>query len=148
MEDGLLKLAQKLGIKICFQAIRDGDELVQLFPSARIFVGSDGSHSVIRHSMFGNDLSVQKDIQMTAEVKYEVEGPTKSLNYVTETYPCLKLMHYVATESIGKPRDGKTPVTLRLLIDSEAHKTVADASFKTPFYFPSHGHLCVISNSC
>lgn len=147
LEDNLLQLAKKLGICFKFVEVDRFDDLLRDYPSAGIVVGSDGSHSVVRKNVFHNDLSVMDDLQLTVEVKYEVSGVAEPLDPVTEAYPCLKLMHYVATESIGKPKDGKTPVTLRLLVDSEAHAAVKEASFKNPFYFPTHESQFVFENN-
>lgn len=47
-------------------------------------------------------------------------------------------MNHVAEEHIGQSKDGKTPATVRFLIDKETFQRVKDASFKNPFFIPSH----------
>src|SRR3546814_11581717 len=45
-------------------------------------------------------------------------------------------------EHVGRPNgQGRTPVTLRLLVTEETHARVKDASFKNPYYIPTHRDL-------
>lgn len=141
LEDALLKYATELGVKFKFMAVTSVDQVIQMFPSASVIVGSDGSHSITRHTVFNNQFAVQEDLQCTVEVKYEAHGEVRPLNVALEQYPLMKEMGFIVTESIGKPKEGRTPVTLRLLVDPQTHSSVKDASFKNPFYFPTHGHM-------
>jgi hypothetical protein len=75
-------------------------------------------------------MQTHKTLQRIVDVKYEVIGTAKKLHMIQEAYPLMKLTGHVAQEFVGKPKDGRTPVTLRLLIDETEFETVKNASFK------------------
>ncbi len=113
-------------------------------------MGSDGSHSVTRDLVCDGQLKCHVALQHIIDVKYEVYGQAKKLSFTNQAYPTLKIMNHVAMEYTGKPNDkGQTPVTLRVLIDEETYERVKDATFKDPYYIPTHaeqiGHKLVES---
>ena len=57
-------------------------------------------------------------------------------------YPTMKIMNHVVEEHVGRTNgQGRTPVTLRLLVTEETHARVKGASFKNPYYIPTHHDL-------
>jgi hypothetical protein len=141
LEDQFLKVAAELEIQIEFKNVENFKEIRTQFPKTKIFIGADGSHSIVRRDVFDGELRHQETLQCTAEIKYEVVGSTKSMNMATQTYPTMKALGLIATEHIGKEREGKSPVTLRLLIEPMLYEQMKGATFKSPWYFPSHKDL-------
>ena len=54
-------------------------------PRAKVIVGSDGSHSVVRKQIFGEQFSIYESLQYIVDIKYEIdgEGSKVSLDIVT-----------------------------------------------------------------
>jgi hypothetical protein len=139
LEDELLTLAKKLDISIVYKNITDvRKEIHEMFPGCMAVIGADGSHSITREQIFGGAMSVQETLKQIVEIKYEVNGPTRKLNFVTEFYPTQKMIDFITEESVGKIRDGKTPVTVRFLVTKKIYEQMKDATFKNPFYVPTH----------
>ncbi len=53
-------------------------DLITEFPSAKMIVGSDGSHSVVRKQVFGNKMDVYESLQYIVDIKYEIYGKGNS----------------------------------------------------------------------
>jgi len=139
LEEELLTLAKELGISIIYKNITDvRKEIHQMFPECMAVVGADGSHSITRDQILGGIMSVKETLKQIVEIKYEVNGPTRKLNFVTEFYPTQKLIDYITEESVGKMRDGKSPVTVRFLVPKKIYEQMKDATFKNPYYVPTH----------
>jgi 2-polyprenyl-6-methoxyphenol hydroxylase-like FAD-dependent oxidoreductase len=138
LEDRLLRLAHELRVRIEIRAVASVDEVLCDFPSARVVIGSDGARSIVRRSAFGDALAVNRVLQSIVDLKYEVEGGgAEPLSKLAEAYPTIKLMGYAAEEHIGQARDGRCPVTLRLVVRESDANALEDATFKTPFALPA-----------
>lgn len=138
LEDRLKRIAQDVGIEIRAENVDQPERLKEKFPNTKVFVGADGSHSIVRENIFGGELSVEENLQYIAEVKYEVHGQGRKLNTIKEAYPTQKIMRSVATEHVGSESNGITPITLRLFINKETYEEMAPASFKNPYHFATH----------
>ena len=140
LEEKLLSFAEKIGIQILIRKVDSVEELMKGFPETKILVGCDGSHSIVRDTLIKNKnpVSVRKDLQFIVDVKYEVYGKAKKMPMVKYGYPTLKLMNHVAVEYVGKEKNGRTAVTLRLIIDKKTYKNMDGASFKNPYYPSTH----------
>ena len=147
LEEKLRALATSLGVRITIQNIPSLDELHRLRPSARVIIGSDGSHSLVRAEITrklspdksDKDMSVVDSLQCILDVKYEVKEGAKKLRFLDQAYPTLKLMDFVADEHVGtRSADGITPVSLRLLVDHKTFSRCKDATFKNPYYPTTH----------
>lgn len=134
IEEGLTTFAQEIGIGIRKKAeIKDPDTLRQLYPQAKVIIGSDGAHSTVRKKIFGNQMSLRTDMKFMLDVKYEVVGRGKPLPFAQKVYPTLKAMESLAQEYIGRETNGKTPITLRLFIDRKKYEQLKEATFTHPY---------------
>ncbi|MBN9288191.1 MAG: hypothetical protein BGO43_08425 [Gammaproteobacteria bacterium 39-13] len=135
LEQTLKNYALKLGIEIRNEAVTSCQALVEKYPEAKIVIGADGSHSVVRKDIF-EDKKNNKDLQYVAEIKYEVEGDSQPFSIWSQIYdPLLKVNHLV-TEHVGKQnQNGKTPVTLRVFVDQNTFNGITQATFKDPYYW-------------
>ncbi len=134
----LVTLALSIGIAIQNRFIETEQQLLDLptqYKTARIIVGADGSHSIVRHTIFNNELRHDIDMRYLAEIKYDVIGPGKSLSWISNRR-AFKEIRTIATEHIGSPskETGKTPVTARIFIDKESYDQMIDVdiNYKNP----------------
>lgn len=140
IEGKLKDLAHKLGIKILIQNVTDPNELPKQFPKAKVFVGADGSHSVMRGKVCDNKFSIEKTLNYVAEVKYQVQGKA------TKAYPLVKARINNIIKTFGQEHIGRrnlatdtTPVTLRIFINEKTYNQLKDeATFKTPLKLRSN----------
>jgi len=105
-----------------FESVNSVADLVARFPGAKAIIGCDGSHSIARQTVCNNEFSLQETLQCTVEVKYEVEGQALKLNMLTQAYPLIKAMGFVAEEHIGRMKDGKYARTITLLFSLNCTK--------------------------
>ncbi len=137
LEAQLKQFALKLGIQIVYEEVTDTKALAEKYPTTKLMIGSDGTHSIVKKEIFDNDLEVNKDLQHIVEVKYEavLQGEESKLGK-TKAVIRSQTKHLVE-EYVGKNKDGKTPVTLRIFIDKETYTSLKGekgdkATFKNP----------------
>ena len=133
LEKRLWEKASELGIKKEVVAVKNPLELKEIFPSVNVIIGTDGSHSVVRHEVFGNRLAVKQTLEHVAFCKYEAVGKVNQMKNIKEQYAALKLIKHLVLENVGREKDGVTPVTLQIKIDAETYKKMEGARFKTPY---------------
>ncbi len=140
IEEKFKAYAEDLGIEFCYEAVENCEEFAQKFPDDTVIVGSDGSHSIVHKEIFNSELQYEEDMQYVAELKYFVKGPTSKLNPILEGIPVMTHSKFTVQETVGKEKDGMTPVTLRFFVDEQTfnHMRGEDgkgATFKKPFRY-------------
>ena len=133
LEAALLDYAKKLGIKVEYSGVSDCKALAQEYPDAELIVGGDGSHSVVHQQVFDHQYQIQKTLKYIAEVKYEVEGKALPLSILSEMIPTLTYAKHLVSEYVGREKNGRTPVSLRIFIDEKTYEQMKQATFKNPF---------------
>ncbi|HSX04566.1 MAG TPA: hypothetical protein VLG76_07555 [Rhabdochlamydiaceae bacterium] len=142
IEQRLLGFAEEIGIRVRKNVeVVNPENLLRLYPQAKVIIGADGAHSVIREKIFGNEMYAQGDQKYVIEVKYEVYGKGARLNLIKQQYPTWKIMDGFAQEHVGTEKDGKTPITLRIFIDKEKYEQMQDANFKHPYTFENENKI-------
>lgn len=133
IESKLKAFALKIGITIKNEKVEDTQLLQKQYPEAKVIIGADGSHSIIRKQIFEGKKSKQ-NLQYAAEIKFEVSGKTRPFSLWSEVHqPLLKANHLVV-EQVGKQKEnGNTPVTLRIFIDKSTFDGMRNATFKNPY---------------
>lgn len=141
METKLKTYALKLGIEIKYKNIT-GEVLKELkneYSDVKIIVGSDGSHSIVRDKIFGDDFNVNYNIRHVMEIKYitknqSLQKDKLSWKYQSEIFA--KYNHYIKeqiTENVNESPFIKK-VTVRFFINNiEEFEAIKDASFKNPY---------------
>jgi 2-polyprenyl-6-methoxyphenol hydroxylase-like FAD-dependent oxidoreductase len=136
IEEKLEGLAKELGIDLQKNVeVKDPRSLRAMYPNAKVIVGADGAHSTVRKEIFNNEIDDKGDLKYIVDVKYEVVGQGKRLDFVKGVYPTLKKMGAIAQEYVGREKEGKTAITLRLFIDRKKYEHMQDANFKHPYTF-------------
>jgi len=133
LESKLLQFAKQQGLNIQYKKVENFSDLPKQFPSAKVIVGADGAHSKTREEIFDGNLSVNKNLKFIAELKYECKGSANELNLWTEAVPALAYTKHLVSEFVGKEKNGKTPVSLRLFIDEKAYNQMQEARGGTYF---------------
>jgi hypothetical protein len=155
LEEVLKNTASALGIKIDYKGIDNVQELQQKFPEAKIIIGADGAHSIVRREVFGTSFdmntgmssivwqkhvddegfSYKKDLQYVVQFKYEANnelGKSDNLS-LTQLMYAISKSNFLLSEQIGKPnQNGHTPITLQLFVDKETYEALGEASFAKP----------------
>lgn len=134
LEEKLLNFAREIGIEIQYEIITSADSILVRYPSTSVIVGSDGSHSMIRQQIFGEHLDTYEDLQYIVEIKYEVEGTARQLNLLHEYLPAITQTNHLITEHVGKEKDGRTPVSMRIFVDKGTFDALKaqGVTFKNP----------------
>jgi|GEM_PF-2289298 len=147
MEDKLIHLAHQIGIKILKGEAADPKKLPSLFPNAKLFIGADGSKSLVRKIIFKDLFRFHSNLQYMAQVQYVVkpklkrasqrESPEKiqSIRNLSTTYKRQKLAEHFLIETTHPQLDGSARVTLQIFIDKKTHDQIAGATFRNPYYF-------------
>lgn len=135
IENKLKNLAVKAGIVIAYEnlqtneqtgettkpkGITQPEELSQYFPNAKVFIGADGAHSVVREKIF-QDNAERTELQHVIQIKYHVKGIGFRLEKIQlDCAQCA--IDNVANEHVGKynKEEDKTPITTQIFIDKES----------------------------
>lgn len=139
LEGKFRALAEAQGITLHFSEIKSLEEVLAQFPAVPVIVGSDGARSMVRESFVPKEELRTKDLGYTAQIKYDALTETRALSAKEKSIALPKGNHTVM-EYVGRPsQDGKTPVTLQLLISKkEEFETLkAHSSFKKPILLNS-----------
>lgn len=113
------------------------DQLRGIFPNAKMFIAADGSHSIVRKSLFGPDdvMLTTQAVQYLAEIKYSVvlNDNTRKLDYISQGYATEKLAGFRCDETVSLNKEKNTAaITLRFIIDKETFELLGDINFKEP----------------
>eukprot|EP01117_Protostelium_nocturnum_P003703 TRINITY_DN14984_c0_g1_i1.p1 TRINITY_DN14984_c0_g1~~TRINITY_DN14984_c0_g1_i1.p1 ORF type:complete len:444 (+),score=117.26 TRINITY_DN14984_c0_g1_i1:251-1582(+) len=139
LENKLKNLAEKIGIFIKIFKVEDTSQIFKDYPTAKIIIGADGSHSLVRETHF--QISFRKTIQPVVQVKYDIVGEGKPLNLLTQKFPTLKLMGFGLDEHIGRMNEGVTTITLMIFVDPSTSEKLKEASFKNPYTFSNSSQM-------
>lgn len=134
IEEQLLQFARDIGIEIDYKQVTSTTYLAQTHKEATVFIGADGSHSLVRKEIFDDKKTVEEDLQYIAELKYKIEGKSRALSNFMEYLPALTLSNHFVSEFIGKERAGESAISLRFFVDADTYHEMRElgVTFKTP----------------
>jgi hypothetical protein len=129
LEKCLQNCAKELKIKTEYKQISSVDELEASYPNCKMMIAADGSRSVIRKSLFGEDTSNRPttSLQYMIELKYEAEGDCKKLAPELYNFLQLRLRGFLADKEYIKynPNTNISEITQRFLVDKETYEDEA-----------------------
>lgn len=139
VENDLLTLAADLGIEIRRPyTVESLKQVREEYPLTEVVIAADGSRSVLRQHFVSDKNTHRQDLQYLARVTYKVEGKTRALKLWTEATPLLGSVHHIVTESLRTTPDGKTQVTLDVIVSEKEFKALKKhATFKNPVHWDS-----------
>lgn len=134
IEERLVAFAQELGIEMVYERVDSINALFERHPDCKIFIGADGSHSLMRQEIFKDRKKTEENLQYIAEYKYSIEGSSKELDRLTHYVGALSLTNHFVTEYIGKEKEGTSQISIRFFIDEETFAEMQElgVSFKNP----------------
>ena len=94
-------------------------------------MAGDGANSTMRAALLGKDCLEKHDLQYVVELKYEETGASGRFN-TAQAWQYNRSLHHTAMDYVGKKRNGRTPVTLRLLVKGETYRALPEMTFARP----------------
>jgi 2-polyprenyl-6-methoxyphenol hydroxylase-like FAD-dependent oxidoreductase len=131
LEASLRAYALREGIVIHHQRIQNVAEAEALHPECTVFIASDGAHSPLRQELLGPDSVTSFDLQHVVEMKFEEAGAPRKFD-IQQQWRFNRLLHFAASDHVGRNQGTTTPVTLRLLLDEETYSRLPEMSFRAP----------------
>lgn len=91
-----------------------------ILQGAKVVIGADGSHSVIRKKIMGNELVGEEVLQHLIELKFQTDGDIPKRDIFAKSVQSAKCAS-VDFETIGRKRKRSDlkPVTLHVVVDSQ-----------------------------
>ncbi len=135
LEEMLQTAALAVGVEIRHAEATRPAALARTFPKANLFIGTDGSHSVVHRTMFAGQRQFNDTLRYIAEVKYTSQSAAGGK---------LTIGHAIAAiatgasciETVGKKEaDGTRAVTLRFFINKKTYDRLRAGergTFRTP----------------
>lgn len=137
LQDIFTQIAEENGVEIKTRQEVKPTTLPQIlaesYPNLRLIIGADGTHSVTSHTLFSADNQVKYEFDYVLQMRYEIDGPQKAAN-VDKQYFYQQVLRkgLVANEYVGQFAQGKTPITLQMMISREDFLRLQSAKSNTP----------------
>ena len=132
IEEDLAREAQSMGVTVLrgpeyevkegeFNALCDGtsenETLQKIFRCAKIIIGADSAHSIVRKVAMQNVLAEEEVLRYLAELKYQTNGSTQPRSYLSASSAAVQ-HGTLSFESMNKTNNNNSkPVTLHVFID-------------------------------
>lgn len=123
-------LIKQNGLKTEAQRVKE--TLLEYNP--KLIIGADGSHSIISKTFFPEGNQEKIEFGYTLQMRYEIQGELKP-NRISSSIPFYQEMSekgLIGSEHIGTLENGKTPITLTMVISKKAYDALKDATSKEP----------------
>jgi 2-polyprenyl-6-methoxyphenol hydroxylase-like FAD-dependent oxidoreductase len=135
--EGIFKqLATQSGVEIVIGAVKNEtieQQIFKKYPQARLIIGADGTHSVVSHSLFPKDNQVKYEFDYVLQLRYEINGQQKSEAIDSVNFYQHMARHgLIANEYVGHFAEGKTPVTMQMMISKQVYEDLKTATSKDP----------------
>jgi 2-polyprenyl-6-methoxyphenol hydroxylase-like FAD-dependent oxidoreductase len=130
------KLAEDSGVKIIIEEVKKDSIKEQINNHAanpKLIIGADSTHSVVSSSLFPEGNQVKHEFDYALQLRYDIVGDDKASS--VNTIPFLQMMarcNLIAHEHVGHFADGKSPVTMQIIISKQNYKQLEPAKSKTP----------------
>ncbi|MDP1603980.1 MAG: hypothetical protein Q8M03_12025 [Legionella sp.] len=131
------ELAEKSGVEIKTKHEVEVDTINQIiddeYPNVKLIIGADGTHSVVSATLFPEGNQVKHEFDFVLQLRFDIIGEEKA--------PGIKISHFyqqmarkglIANEYNGHFDEGKTPVTMQMMISKEDFLLLQQATSKNP----------------
>lgn len=131
------RLAKESGIEIKTQVEVKPETLKQTlsqeYPNARLIIGADGTHSVVSETLFSKNNQVKHEFDFVLQLRFEINGEEKTSAISTANFYQQMARHgIIANEYVGHFDQGKTPVTMQMMISKEDFLALQQYTSKNP----------------
>ncbi|WP_115707244.1 FAD-dependent oxidoreductase [Legionella sainthelensi] len=133
----LTQLAKSSGVEILTEqevkAETIKEKLAKEYPNVRLIIGADGTHSVVSRSLFSDNNQVKHEYDYVLQLRFDINGEEKSPGIQTQHfYQQMARKGLIANEYVGHFENGKTPVTMQMMISKEDFIALQKATSKNP----------------
>lgn len=131
------ELASANGVEIIHEEIKKDNLVEQISKHCKtmpeMIIGADGTHSVVSDTLFPEGNQVKHEFDYVLQLRYEIKGEDKSkpIDQIA-FYQSMARRGLIANEYVGHFADGKTPVTMQMMISKEAFLKLKKATSKNP----------------
>ncbi|WP_133138773.1 hypothetical protein [Legionella genomosp. 1] len=134
LEGILKKAALRMGAEIEYDEVKDvQSQVFEKYPNLDLLIGSDGTHSTVSKQVFGEDNQIKHSFDYVLQVRFEVTGPKPNAIDLPSWPSYLQAYGVAGEEVMGKTVDGKTPITMQIMISKEDFDALTPhATSKTP----------------
>lgn len=99
-------------------------EVQKIFSQARVIIGADGAHSVVRKTVMKDQFSYKEVLRHLVELKYQTDGQMQSRGYL-EAFKDVSVHDRLTFETTSKDQSKPTkPVTFHLFVDEDTFKSL------------------------
>lgn len=126
--------ALALGAEIQIKTVENIQlDIYDAFPNVNLIMGADGTHSVVSKQVFGPDNFIKFPFDYVLQFRYQINGDVSPIELPTLA-KFMQSYGLTCDEFVGiKDEQGKTPVTLQLMVTKEQFdKLYPVATSKTP----------------
>lgn len=103
------------------------------YPNLRLIIGADGTHSVVSQTLFSEGNQVKHEFDFVLQLRFEINGEEKAQGIRTKAfYQQMARKGLIANEYVGHFDQGKTPVTMQMMISKEDFLLLQKATSKNP----------------
>jgi hypothetical protein len=137
LQEIFMRVAKKRGVKVkTKKEVKPETFWEDVLPtngSPQLLIGADGTHSVVSDCAFPPGNQIKHEFDYVLQLRYEIKGQHKAekINPIT----CVQDMArhgLIANEYVGNFSDGRTPVTMQMMISKQAFLELQAATSKTP----------------
>lgn len=130
------QLAMDCGVEVITEEVKKPTIQSQIFenyPKVQLIIGADGTHSVVSDALFPEGNQIKHEFDYVLQMRYEIEGEDKSEGVDSISfYQQMARQGVIANEYVGHFENGKTPVTMQLMISKKDFETLKAATSKNP----------------
>ncbi|TAL63545.1 MAG: hypothetical protein EPN84_04735 [Legionella sp.] len=128
--------AEALGVKILIEELNPDTAQQQILkecPKAQLIIGADGTHSIVSQTFYPPGNQVKHEFDYVLQLRLEIKGEHKSSYLSTaKFYQMMFRKGLIANEYVGNFADGKTPITMQMMISKENFEELKAATSKNP----------------
>lgn len=136
LEDTFKQFAKAKGVQIEIGEVKAESIQEQLHKYGKpiMIIGADGTHSVVSNTLFPEGNQVKYEFDFVLQMRYDIIGNEQAGSAKTaQFYQNLARLGVIANEYVGHHKDGKTPVTMQMMISKAEFDALKDiATSKNP----------------
>ncbi|MGL5741606.1 MAG: FAD-dependent oxidoreductase [Legionella sp.] len=137
LQEILTKLAQDSGVEIqTKQEVKEDEikkKIAEEYHNVRLIVGADGTHSVVGQTLYPKGNQVRNVYDHVLQLRFDIDGEEKAPGINTQAfYQQMARKGLIGNEYMGNFENGKTPVTVQLVISKEDFLQLKKATSRDP----------------
>jgi len=103
------------------------------YPNVRLIIGAGGTHSVVSQALYPAGNQVKQPYDYVLQLRFEIKSKEQPTNIEKSAlYQEMARKGLIASEDVGRMVDGRTPVTVQMMISEDDFKILKEATFKHP----------------